>query len=110
MTDANERTTIMAKEICLQANATNASMSAATTPAATIEVAGTNTKAAGTNIKQFAYSSLQLHSLLDNGNMDGEHPAHKYCRMTMFSVQPSVPELCTRNNNVDSKHPACKHC
>jgi hypothetical protein len=77
--DANERTTVIAKGTCLQANTANASMSAAMTPAATIEVAGTNTKAAGINTKQLARSSLQLHSLSDNEDANGKHLAHKRC-------------------------------
>jgi hypothetical protein len=77
MTDANERTTVMAKGTCLQANAANTSTFAATTPAATIKAAGTNTKAAGTNAKQLARSSLQSHSFSDDEDADGKHPARK---------------------------------
>jgi hypothetical protein len=77
--DANECTAVMAKRTCLQANATNASMSAATMLAATIKAAGTNTKMAGTNAKRLARSSLQLHSFSDDEDADGKHPACKHC-------------------------------
>jgi hypothetical protein len=73
------------------------------TPAATIEAVGTNTK-------QLACSSLQLHSLLDNENADGKHPAHKCRQTTTSGMQPSAPELRTCNNNMEGKHSARKHC